>query len=157
MSKIKINYKNILRKIADVSEIDVESIDLVKLSSSTCSSCSIDPYTKKSTNPSCPACGGKGKSTSITTYNILANLDVVSGLENEYETGGKLQVGQIIATIHVDEFTRLELDVNDFFKTTIPYDHFAIHNKKYNIVSVMPERLNGTLYDIVIILELAKA
>lgn len=147
---LKINYANIIKRIKEASKIDIETVKLGVSVRDDCPVCGIDPFTGLPTDPNCPSCGGTGVVVVRDTKEFVANVDYISGLEDEHTIGGRIKKGNIIITVITDELESLSLNPYDFISGTIPVDYFEINNIRYDIENVTPGKLQGILYELLI-------
>lgn len=152
---IKVKYNSIIKKLKEVSKIDIETIFMNISTKEDCPSCELDPFTKRPMNSFCPTCGGSGVIVENDTININANVDY-SGFENETSIGGIIKDGRVIVTIITDEFEENGIDPEDFLTDKYPIDHIYINSTKYDVEKVIPGKLQGILYELMLELVPAK-
>lgn len=150
-----INYNAILERIKQVSYIDSEVVYFVKNIESDCPDCVYDPIRKRSANSFCPTCGGEGVIKSEEKTALVASVDRSTGFENSYQLGGRLPVGSVVVTIHESQLVGNGYDLDSDWVSVA--DYIEVAGKKYKIAdgdSVIPQALNGQVYEIIFHLSL---
>lgn len=142
---MKVNYANILRKIEEVSKIDSQPVNFVKISKQECPDCSFDPITGEATNSRCTTCGGDHYITTEVITPVIVNVEYVSGMETLLDRGGKLEAGTVNLTVHVTELEKNGFDPAAFNQDSV--DFFDVNGRRYVYASHTPSYLHGTLYD----------
>jgi hypothetical protein len=152
----KIKYLNIIKKLKEVSKIDVEPVLLVTEEKEECPDCAIDPINQSSTNPFCPTCHGSGFVIEIDAREVSVNVEYSSGGEIIPGIAGTLKEGQVALTIITDELEKVGVTPTDFFTDAYPVDYVVLNGTRYKIVRVFPGKLQGILYEWEIIMEPVK-
>lgn len=155
----KIKYQNIIKRIKEVSEIDTEVIYVTVTSQEDCPECELDPLTGLPINSFCPLCNGVGYIAEDDTLSFYAGVEYVSGLEHAWESGGKLQKGDVVVTVVTDELESIGIDPVGLLETygagkrkedILNISYFTINNVKYDIANVTPGKLQGIMYELVL-------
>lgn len=145
-----LDFDAILAKIKEISEIDSVAIEAVLATETSCPDCGYDPVNKEAANPTCAACGGRGKVIGENLVTLNASVEFVSGMDSVHTLAGKFEKGTVVATIHVSELERTGIDIGSV-------KHFVIYGKRYKPCEITPQYLGGVCYEFVIELERGKA
>lgn len=145
----KIKYKSIIKKLKEVSKIDIETIYMSVTNKEDCPDCETHPITGEVLNAFCPVCGGTGVIEESDSISIEANVDH-KGLASEATIRGIVYDGRVSVTIIVDELMRNDLDPEEFLTERYPVDYIYINSTKYEIDRVTPGKLQGILYELIL-------
>jgi excinuclease UvrABC ATPase subunit len=159
MARFSINYDNILARIEEVSTIDTEPVQFVKVTKIPCPDCTYDPVTKSSSNPFCPTCDGSGTTEELEKTEIIASVSRVTGAENYFEPGGRLQKGAVVMTVHETELTGAGYDMESDWFTVFDWVEIGGKGKRYKMAEnddAIPQTLQGHIYEILFHLTLIK-
>lgn len=156
MAKPKINYTKIIQQIDNVSEIDSQVIQFVHQFQKPCTSCTWDVINQTSSNATCEECGGRGYVIETVSRNVTVNLEYPDGITNDFFPGGKIQENHIRITANASMLKAASYVVNDFLEIHRPIDYALIDDKIYDIVSITPQKLNGTIYELTMDSELRR-
>lgn len=144
---MNVNYQSILKKIADVSKIDSQPVYFIKVIETRCPDCPYDPITGSTGRRYCPSCGGTNKIITEEKLEVIANVEYITGLETQFERGGKFEEGTVIVTVHRSELERVNLPTEDFRSDSVSY--IDVNNRRYTIQHLTPQYLHGYMYEII--------
>lgn len=142
MQRISINYDAILERIKEVSTIDTEEVFFVEKQAVSYPG-GFDPVRKI-------PIGSKPQYTYVKKQ-VTASVDSPTGDSYGFDASGRSLRGVVNLTVHESELNRVGYDpaTSDWYKII---DHWIVRGQKfvlYDGSSVIPQTLNGVIYELV--------
>ncbi|HLI46307.1 MAG TPA: hypothetical protein VKU94_03855 [Geobacterales bacterium] len=156
------NIANMLSSISSLNHVLNETLTVYASTTTNCPNCGYDPIRKESTDPSCPTCGGKGLIETLTSTSIPCSIETQEDFQYSYAEVGRLLDGEILVTIDNLEIStvlntngKYSMDKQSDIKAFLDqYDYFEWKGGKYVVKSFQANYLQGTFYELSIILKL---